>query len=157
MQASMGSINKEVQHTGATLRTNILLLCLKTKKNDELANRINMSTSCSCYGGNSSCSKQTASSETDFRISITWVTVFDLFSCVLMFIPAQKQNVIFVPLPHLHFSLFVLLAVANESQPGTCAFLSRSMVRASQSGQQVSSSRVMRAKASMDPRSCNNT
>ena len=38
----------------------------------------------------------------------------------------------------------------------TCAFLSRSMVRASQSGQQVSSSRVMRAKASMDPLSCRN-
>lgn len=43
------------------------------------------------------------------------------------------------------------------SQSGTCALLSRSMVRASQSGQQVSSSRVMRAKASMDPLSYRDT
>lgn len=50
-----------------------------------------------------------------------------------------------------------LEALVKQGEAGTCAFLSRSMVRASQSGQQVSSSRVMSAKASMDPLSCKHT
>ncbi len=50
-----------------------------------------------------------------------------------------------------------LSLIMKENQCGNCAFLSRSMVRTSQSGQQVSSSRVMIAKASMDPLSYRNT
>lgn len=44
----------------------------------------------------------------------------------------------------------------HRSRSGTCVFLRRSKVRASQSGQQVSSSRVIRAKANTDPLSYTN-
>lgn len=48
-----------------------------------------------------------------------------------------------------------LLSRVRRLQPGgTCVFLSRSKVRPNQSGQQVSSSRLIRAKANKDPLSC---
>lgn len=61
-------------------------------------------------------------------------------------------------MPHLAYPAYDWPeAVTSNSLFGTCAFLSSLIVRASQSGQQVSSSRVMRAKASMDPLSYRNT